>query len=247
MSLTKGIILSLCDVSGVWSRPYIAMGYTVVRVDPKHGEWRDLYGDRGMTDKLCGNGTWNRMDDGGYGLSYSVHLLANVLATTPGYFRAPVVGVLMAPPCTDFSGSGARHWAAKDADGRTRVSISIVKHCLLVKDFADPKWWCCENPVGRIARLVPEVGPLRMTFHPCDYAGFADEPSTEAYTKRTCLFGEFNTALPKAPVEPVYYVGKDGKRSSWIWAKLGGKSERTKALRSTAPTGFSRAFAKANP
>jgi hypothetical protein len=38
---------------------------------------------------------------------------------------------------------------------------------------------------------------------------------------------------------------KDGSvvRGSWMWANLGGKSERTKALRSKTPQGFARAFA----
>ena len=38
-----------------------------------------------------------------------------------------------------------------------------------------------------------------------------------------------------------------GKRGSWQWAKLGGKSERTKRLRSQTPRGFALAFAEANP
>ena len=32
-----GIILSLCDYSGVWSQPYADAGYRVVKVDIQHG------------------------------------------------------------------------------------------------------------------------------------------------------------------------------------------------------------------
>lgn len=32
------LVLSLCDYSGVWSRPYEEAGYLVVRVDLKHGQ-----------------------------------------------------------------------------------------------------------------------------------------------------------------------------------------------------------------
>jgi hypothetical protein len=53
--------------------------------------------------------------------------------------------------------------------------------------------------------------------------------------------------LEKRPREPVFYTDKKGRRLSWLAAKLGGKSERTKELRSKTPVGFSRAFAKANP
>jgi hypothetical protein len=37
-SMTSGLILSLCDHSGVWSRPYLEAGYKVVRVDLKAGQ-----------------------------------------------------------------------------------------------------------------------------------------------------------------------------------------------------------------
>ena len=38
-----------------------------------------------------------------------------------------VIGILLAPPCTDFTVSGAQYWPAKDADGTTDYSISLVK------------------------------------------------------------------------------------------------------------------------
>lgn len=243
------LILSLCDISGEWSRPYVEAGHRVIRVDPKHDDqgWQGLYDGRGLTALACGTGKLVPMEDGGWGLAWSVQVLANVLSSDPLYFGEPVHGILMAPPCTDFSGSGARHWEAKDADGRTDISVSIVQSCMDIKDILKPTWWVAENPVGRIARLVPRVGKLRMTFHPTDYAGWADEPHTEAYTKRTCLYGEFSMALVKNRMEPVMYTLKNGKKGSWMFAKLGGSSERTKALRSKTPQGFSRAFAKANP
>jgi len=105
--------------------------------------------------------------------------------------------------------------------------------------------WALENPVGRIASVVPELGKWGLIFNPCDYAGFADDPDSEAYTKKTCIWGSFNVDLPTSPVEPVMYE-RGGKRGSWMWANLGGNSARTKELRSNTPTGFSRAFFRAN-
>lgn len=243
----KGIILSLCEMSGAWSRPYVALGYKVIRVDPKFGEWRDLYKDRGMTDRIVGNGTMQPMADGGFGLSYSVHALLNVLAANPNFFGLPVVGVLMAPPCTDFTVACSRLWKQKDADGRTAVSVSIVKHCLWIKDQVEPDWWVLENPRGRVSSLVPEVGPLRLTFDPCHFAGWADDPQGDAYTKFTCLYGDFNVNLEKRPLPPVTFKDKSGRTQSVISQRWGGKSEHTKEMRSMTPTGFARAFAHANP
>lgn len=34
----KGVILSLCDFTGNWSRPYEEAGYEVIRVDLQHGQ-----------------------------------------------------------------------------------------------------------------------------------------------------------------------------------------------------------------
>lgn len=245
--MLKGIILSLCDHSGTWSRPYIAKGYKVIRVDPKHGEWEEHYKERGLTEQAIGAGKLYPMEDGGFGLSASVQMLDNLLYFQPDFFGLPVVGILMAPPCTDFSGSGAQHWKAKDADGRTDISVSIIRSCLAIKDTLKPNWWVLENPSGRLGRLVPEVGLRRMTFHPYHYAGWLEDPSKDAYTKLTCLWGEFNSKLERREVEPVMYTLKNGKRGSWMFAKLGGKSERTKALRSVTPLGFSTAFSEANP
>ena len=69
-----------------------------------------------------------------------------------------------------------------------------------------------------------------MTFNPCDYG--------DAYKKRTLLWGNFNTNLKKNPVEPVI--------PSPLHQKLGGKSAKTKELRSITPPGFARAFFEAN-
>jgi hypothetical protein len=92
-----------------------------------------------------------------------------------------------------------------------------------------------ENPVGKLPKWC---GDPIMRFHPNDYAGFADNPDSEAYTKRTCLYGHFNTDLPTAYREPIL--------GSMLWRNYGGKSERTKEKRSMTPQGFSRAFFEAN-
>lgn len=142
-----------------------------------------------------------------------------------------VDAVLAAQPCTDFAVSGARWFAAKDASGQTQASIDLVYATLAIIDHVQPtSFWSLENPISRIHNLVPEVGKPRMYFNPCDFG--------EPYTKRTALYGDFNTALVKTPVEPT--------EGSMMWKKYGGKSERTKAARSVTPPGFAEAFFAAN-
>lgn len=140
-----------------------------------------------------------------------------------------VYGVLCAPPCDHFSTSGAQYWKRKDEDGRTLEALSIADACLRIVATTNPVFWALENPVGRLKRWI---GPPAMYFNPCDYG--------DAYTKKTCLWGRFNIPS-KIPVEPVSVCSQ----GSWLM-KLGGKSEKTKRLRSVTPQGFARAFFEAN-
>ena len=92
----------------------------------------------------------------------------------------------------------------------------------------EPDWWALENPVGRLARAVPELGKWRYTWNPSDYG--------DPYTKRTCMWGDHVQPM-KTPVEPT-----EGSR---LWRIPPG--EQRKTLRSITPPGFARAFFEANP
>lgn len=146
--------------------------------------------------------------------------------------------ILAAPPCTDFAGSGAQYWKAKDLDGRTDASLELIDATLELIERLQPRVWALENPVGRLPTLRPALGKP-WYFNPNEYAGWLEGESAlrECYTKRTGLWGNFNK--PEKRALPVSSEG------NWIM-KLGGKSERTKELRSMTPLGFSKAFYEAN-
>ena len=158
-----------------------------------------------------------------------------------------VHGILAAPPCTEFSGSGARWWAGKNprllAD-----AIQVVRDCLEIIKRFQPLWWALENPVGRLARVVPELGKWKYTFQPYQYS--------DPWTKRTCIWGEHNDPI-KNVVEPVgLWTGgtPSGKLgivdhpeylpSDWVH-KLPPSADRA-TLRSITPPGFAKAFFNAN-
>lgn len=140
-----------------------------------------------------------------------------------------VYGILAAPPCTDFSGSGAQYWKIKDEDGRTAASLALIDKTLeIISWYPNLTFWALENPVGRLQTLRPALGkPWYFQPH-----WFGDP-----YTKKTGLWGKFNKDLPRCDVEP--------DPNNWIM-KLGGKSERTKELRSMTPLEFAEAFFLAN-
>ena len=234
-------ILSLFDYSGSWPEPYtLANGrYDVVSIDIKHG-----------------------IDVNNFSCEYLIDTLELDM----------VHGILIGVPCTDFTNSGAQYWPAKDHDGRTAASVRLVTQALCCVEYFQPEFWALENPVGRLPKALKQFGGIDIGtpwyFDPYQFAGKADtaanlryaktEPllksfyqrmtprqrksfTTERYTKKTGLWGNFHKP-ELAPLPPI----RATKQGSWL-QKLGGKSEKTKALRSLTPTGFAQAFFEANP
>lgn len=239
LPFTGKTVLSLFDYSGQWAYPFELAGWNVVQVDIKHGHDIRKFSAKFMID--------------------------NLLQAYP-----TIDFVLMAPPCTVFTKSSAQYWPKYDRDGETAAYVKLVYQGLLTVDFLKPDHgWALENPIGRLPKLVPELGAPRLMFDPCDYAGWTAPTEEElaklddlrgrlaagrkvtaderelvrdigAYTKRTALWGEFK--LPeKDRIEPV----KVSDQGSWLQS-LGGKGEKTKMLRSLTPEGFSLAFCAAN-
>lgn len=136
----------------------------------------------------------------------------------------PLRGVLAAPPCTHFAGSGARWWEAK-GEQAILDGLALVDACCRIILIHRPQWWVIENPVGRLNRWLGEPA---MLFDPADYG--------DAYTKRTCLWGHF-----KAPRKAPVFAAEGSKMH-----RLPPSPERA-ALRSETPMGFARAFFEANP
>jgi hypothetical protein len=200
-----GTILSLCDRSGNWSRPYEEAGYRVIRLDLADG--RD------------------------------VRLLR--VAEVEG----PVTGILAAPPCDHFSKAGAWCWERK-GDAALLEGLSVVDACLRLVAVHRPDWWALENPAGRLKDFL---GPPAWSFDPCQFGDLADDPGSEAYTKRTYLWGNFTPPMP-------LMIGRDAGVPRVLYGVPGGNRDRTtmlgsrnKVARSTTPTGFARAFYLSNP
>jgi len=128
-------------------------------------------------------------------------------------------------------------------------------------------FWSIENPVGRLPKLHPELGEP-FYFNPYEYAGHLNiHPkklqildrirekngvgvTTEeaeiiltcnAYTKKTCLFGKFDRNLEKKIIESVRACPQGSPMQ-----RFGGKSEKTKEIRSITPAGFAKAFYQKN-
>lgn len=153
------------------------------------------------------------------------------------------------PECTDLTVAGARHF-----EGKRKINpafqdeaLSLVK---LVESVALTFGcaWGLENPVGVISSMWRRPD---FTFNPCDYAGYLPKddinpiypdiyPPQDRYNKITCVWGGGGFVVPdKKFIEPF-------EKSNPGWKKCGGKSLRTKNIRSATPRGFAMAVFEVN-
>jgi len=154
--------------------------------------------------------------------------------------------------CTELTCAGARWWKAKaEKDPRFQekaVALAkMVKHvsgfCSVENGNFEPVStipWMLENPKhSALSRLWR---PCDEWFHPYYYGGYLPEdhqhrlypqiyPARDAYPKGTGIWCGGGFIMPQT--KPVPAV-KDNPG----WAKAGGKSTRTKNIRSATPEGF---------
>jgi hypothetical protein len=237
------ILIDLFDHSGHAAEPYRKNGWHVIQVDIKHGidilEW-----DYKTIIHRAVNDNWK-------------------------YSAMPKIGILAAIPCTDYANCGATWFAKKDADGSTAKSqllvdktYEIIQH---IKEYYSLSFWRVENPMSRIHKLNTWLGPVKFKFNACDFSGYLDTTETERaqlYSLREFKLSELDKSDVKAIMDANLY-----NKETWLWGKFndpvkrfneavykeypghilyGGKSERTKELRSVDPKGFCQAFYEAN-
>lgn len=136
------------------------------------------------------------------------------------------------PPCTNLAVSGAAWFKDKGPRG-VIDGLETVESCRVFCEASGAPWMI-ENPVSTLASFWREPD---YRFQPADFAGYADDPHDEAYTKKTCLWTGGGFVYPrKRPVDAV----------------LGSKfhllppSADRGDLRSVTPQGFARAVFDSN-
>lgn len=153
--------------------------------------------------------------------------------------KAAKIGIICMQPCTCYALCGNRHKENRLNNGEFEQSQQLVEQSRRIIEYFNPFFWVLENPKTDIHKKNIWVGQRpKFIFNPCDFAGYDPVPDNSLYNKETWLFGKFNDPV-RDRVEPIY---KDNPG----WKNLGGKSERTKELRSITPLGFAYAFYHAN-
>lgn len=233
-------VISLFDYTGEAVKPWAEAGYLCFCFDIQHPAGGTLEGN-----------IWYLPWDADEGI-------AAVIAATAGL---DVEMVFSFTPCTDLAGSGARHFKAK-AEKDPEFQAKAVAWARLAETLAGTLKcrYMVENPRGMLSTLWRKPN---FYFDPCDYGGYIPEdqaahpkwpeiiPERDAYTKFTGIWASDDFVQPeKDRVEPIMVelTRKDGSKtkSSPMWAKLGGKSLKTKNIRSATPRGFAIAVFQAN-
>jgi len=238
--MSKGIVISLYDFTGEALKPWAEAGYTCYAFDIQHDGWKV----EGFGSDWC---------LGGGSIHYRHADLHNpeTLNDIQNYFVYENVVFGMAfPVCTDMAVSGAAHFKRK-AEANPSFQIEAVSHAKecakLFNSMRIP--YFIENPVSVLATKWRKPD---HSFHPYQYGGYIPEDQAEhprwpeyiaardAYPKKTCLWTGGGFTMPMAdPVLP-----EQGHSRQHL--KLGGKSQRTKDIRSATPRGFAKAVYEAN-
>ncbi len=226
----------LFDYTGIMAQPWINAGYECWCFDGQHdaGIVRD-----GMHVKV---GMWFNNEVTGDISLEDVDKIISIVGDGVKF-------VFGFPECTHLAVSGAAHFARKrDANPFFQDEAMVLVHLTRrIGERLDVPW-ALENPISVISTMWRKPD---FSFHPWEYGGYLPEGDEhpdypdyikprDAYPKKTCIWsgnGFIEPIRKPVPVEPGY---------SDQHKKLGGKSLKTKNIRSATPRGFAKAVFLAN-
>ncbi len=222
----------LYDFTGIMAKPWIDAGYECWCFDGQHNPGIDR---DGLHIKV---GMW--FD------AYNTQKHANEIKKIVG---DGVVFVFGFPECTDMAVSGAAHFKKKESINPAfqAEACELARLVQYIGDSYKCKW-AAENPVSVLSTLWRKPD---YSFHPYEYGGYLPEGDLhptypeyikprDAYPKKTCIWSGNGFAMPDK--KPVYVDSGYSNQHK----KLGGKSLKTKNIRSATPRGFAKAVFLAN-
>ena len=228
--MKKNVVLSLYDYTGEAVKPWAERGYTCYCFDIQHeGVTVTDYPNGGSIVKL--NADLHNPQ--------TIEDIAKVYGRDTAFMYA-------FPVCTDLAVSGARHFERKRSENPRfqDEAVDYAKWCGWLGDSIGCPY-LIENPVSVLSTMWRKPDHI---FQPFEYGGYIPETEGkhpvwpeyiapfDAYSKKTCLWTGGGFKMPEQrPVDCEKY-GKSNQ-----WGKLGGKSQKTKNIRSATPRGFATA------
>lgn len=217
-------IISLFDMTGNMVRPWAEAGYNCICYDIQNSD---------TTEHV------------GLGVIHYVKADLYDNDTKEAIVKLAPVALFAFPPCTDLAVSGAAHFKSK-RERNPQYREEAMALVYLARDIGEAVGcpYMIENPVSVISTQWRKPD---FKFHPWEYGAYLGEAEAkhpqyseyiadyDAYPKLTCLWtgNGFTMPTPKA-VEPEQGHSRQHK-------KLGGKSLKTKNIRSATPRGFAKA------
>lgn len=228
----KTDVICLYDVNGLSAEKWAEAGYDVYHYDYLT-VWERIV-PFGKGRKIFKH--WDARNDG-----FTVEIIDRHKGKT-----AIVLGF---PPCDDLAVSGAAHFWAKEQKDE-QFQAKAMKLVYRVEEIANALEapYCIENPVSMISTFWRKPD---FRFDPYEYGGYLPEndihphypqyiAARDAYPKKTCYWVGNGFVMP--PKKPVYCPPGYSKQ----YAQLGGKSAKTKRIRSMSPRGIAAAIYEAN-
>lgn len=251
----------LFNESDVMPGPWLAAGYECWSFDGKHPDGVTWEGNHAKV------GTWFNASDVmehaqmiadhvGPGVEFIASFAECTYLTTTGakWFYHPDDKHL---PTSERRPHPRYPNRRQDRDNAVKLAkmVQIVASaCYAQNGYGDPIPWMLENPHS--SHLATAWRSADYSFHPNEYGGYlpVDDahpkfpqvyPPRDAYPKKTGIWCGNGFVMPEKDPVPFAFF-KDGKPVNPGWYATGGRSNRTKEIRSITPRGFAIAVARAN-
>ena len=227
----SGVVISLCDLTGLMVEPWAKAGFKCIIFDAQHPEGL-TQDERQNIFKVGGwlsttNDVWKWVDRN------NVHIVFGF------------------PECTDLAVSGAAHFARK-REKNPKFQEEAMDLVYLCRDVGVESGapYMIENPISVISTKWRKPN---FIFQPYEFGNYLPAgdihpvypdkfPPNDAYPKKTCLWTGNNFTMPEKRPVP-----KDTVLDSTSFNnRCGGRSKRTKNIRSATPRGFAQAVYEAN-
>lgn len=228
----------LFDFTGIMAKPWADAGYLCYCFDGQHP-----FGvTKSNHNNILNVGMWFSNDTTGGVSGFDIDKIKAITGNDVSFLFG-------FPECTDLAVSGAAHFASKrDRNPFFQDEAMVLVRLVESLGVSYGCKWALENPVSVISSKWRRPN---FSFHPYEFGGYLSDDDKhpiypdyikprDAYPKKTCIWSGGGFIEPQRRLvycEPGY---------SNQHKKLGGKSLKTKNIRSVTPRGFASAVFLSN-